>query len=75
MGVLPGAADLCLMGGDPMLGDALRVLWLELKAPGKAPTKLQLAFRSRAEAIGCEWAWADSVDGAVVLLKDNGWCR
>ena len=74
MGVYPGAADLVLFCG-PEHPTRTHTLWLELKARGGRPTAAQFDFAKAARAIGHDWTWASSVDGAIDYLKRAGWCR
>jgi hypothetical protein len=72
MGVLPGVADLQFMWKEAPYGWLLRVLFLELKAPGKKPTDSQLLFKTRAEACGAYWACADNIDDALRIVGEYG---
>ena len=78
MAVIPGAADLLLMrsaGGGAYAPTNCYVLWLELKAPGKKPTKAQIDFRNAAVTAGCAWHWTADLDNVIALLKRDGWTR
>ncbi len=69
MGLLPGAADLCIIvPGKP-------VLFLELKAAGQKPTPEQTAFAIAVRTAGHEWQWADSIEVALHLLQQWGAIR
>lgn len=41
-----------------------RIVFVELKAPGKKPTKLQLKDHERRRALGCEVLVIDSLEAA-----------
>lgn len=45
------------------------VTFLELKAPGKRPTALQVAIRRGMEERGAVVSWADSKDMVDVLIR------
>lgn len=58
VGVASGWPDLlCLMPGG-------RLLFLELKAPGKVPKPLQLHVMEKLRELGFQATWADSGDKA-----------
>ena len=46
-----------------------RIVFVELKAPGKRPTKLQQAEIRRLREAGCRVAVVDSVEGIAEVLK------
>lgn len=48
-----------------------RVLFLELKQPGKKPTKLQELVLSRLRAAGCKAFWTDSKDEAKHIIYQH----
>jgi hypothetical protein len=68
MGVRPGTPDLMLV----INGVAH---FLELKAPGKRPSKVQQQAHSEINAAGGFVAWSDSVDGALSVLQSWGAIR
>jgi hypothetical protein len=70
MGVLPGVADLQFLWVEPD-GD-IRILFLELKRKGEQQTEDQLHFEKLVRERGCDYQVADSIDGAVAILKANG---
>lgn len=65
LGVLAGVPDLIILWPGVCAG-------LELKAPGKRPSDTQAAVGEQMQAMGHLWGWADSVDGALALLKSWG---
>lgn len=70
MGELPGVADLQFIYLDSF--GALRILFLELKAPGRKATPRQLEFAARVNALGCTYETANSIDEAVKILEKAG---
>lgn len=66
MGVKPGASDILLHKAPHAQLHAL-----ELKRKGENPSHVQLMYMSDVKAIGGKADWADSVDGALDVLK--GW--
>ncbi len=69
MGVRAGVSDLFIgaPGKPPM--------FLELKSHGNRPTKTQIAFRDHCEILGYNWAWADGIDSALLILRYAGAIR
>lgn len=65
MGVRNGASDLLII-------KAGRALFLELKRQGQKPRPDQLEFQTAAESAGAEYAYCDTLDGAVALLVERG---
>jgi hypothetical protein len=66
LGMLPGTADLILVGvGLPHSA-------LELKARGGKPSPEQNAFAAAWRASGGRYAWADNIDSALKILIDWG---
>jgi hypothetical protein len=65
-GVKPGASDLLL----PLRRDGFFALWLELKAPGKTPTKEQDAWIRRMRRAGYRAEWRDNWIAAANLIAD-----
>lgn len=51
-----------------ILGPGQRVMFLELKAPGKKPTKLQLHEIAKLQANGFPAEWVDSLFEALELI-------
>ncbi len=47
-----------------------RVMFLELKAPGKEPTALQQRTGDEMRAAGIHWTWADSYSSAKDAVED-----
>lgn len=47
-----------------------RVVFVELKAPGKKPTKLQLAQQRRLQALGCDVRVIDGLEQVDKLLEE-----
>jgi hypothetical protein len=66
MGTLPGVADLTFIYPGP------QVLYLELKAKGNTLTREQETFGERVKAIGCRFEVADTIDDAVLILRNAG---
>lgn len=65
-----GSADYCgWVTRGPQRGKAVQV---EIKAPGKKPTRLQLAWLKMAEDHGAISFWADSVAMAEEALDRHG---
>lgn len=56
-----GVPDLLLCIGG-------RLCWLEVKAPGEKPTKLQAAFLDRWREAGCLCEWVDSAYAAELFV-------
>ena len=52
-----------------ILGPGQKVLFLELKAPGKKPTKLQLHEIAKLQALGFPAEWTDSLFEALELIN------
>jgi hypothetical protein len=80
MGVLPGSADLEFFWKDYWEDSggshtALRVLFLELKAPGNKPTPVQVEFALAMRLLGAEYHWTASIDRAIALLGERGLIR
>jgi hypothetical protein len=77
MGVRAGVADLIFIWNAPVHGDPrrVRILFLELKAPGRKETPLQTLFADEASTIGCDYAKADSIDDAITILQGFGLLR
>lgn len=67
MGVKPGVSDILLHKAPYAQLHAL-----ELKAKGGKPSEAQMAWMVEVMAIGGEFAWADSVTSALVVLKTWG---
>lgn len=65
MGFRRGAGDMLFIYGG-------RVLFLELKRRGKKPSPDQIEFAGDAECAGAEYAYRDTLDGAVDLLVARG---
>jgi hypothetical protein len=88
MHVLPGVADLLFIfrrsdapdepGQDSVDLQAstagLTVLFLELKAPRRKPSPVQIQFAEFARSIhaDCHYEWADSVDAAWQIVESYG---
>lgn len=68
MGLYAGASDLFLL--ERSKGDQYRGFFIELKAPGKKPTKNQLTFMQRAMNNGFKAAWFDDVEEIKRAIKD-----
>lgn len=64
-GLRPGAADLAIV----IKG---RTYFLELKKHGEKPTDAQFQFMDEALAAGADYAWADNINDALVLLERWG---
>jgi len=47
-----------------------RIVFAELKAPGKKPTQLQLVQHERLRALGCDVRVIDSREGVDDLIKE-----
>jgi len=47
-----------------------RVVFVELKAPGKKPTELQMFQQRRLRALGCDVRVIDSREGVNQLIKE-----
>lgn len=65
MGTLPGVADLVFDDGN-------RILYLEMKAPGRILSDVQRQFKTRAELAGRHYAVAHSVNEAISVLHRHG---
>lgn len=65
-GAKAGVSDLLL----PLRRDGFFALWLELKAPGKRPTKDQDAWLRRMRLAGYRAEWRDNWIGAANLIAD-----
>lgn len=61
----PGIADLLLAING-------RLCWLELKAKGNRPSKVQEAFLAKWTKAGCLCGWADSAETAEALVISWG---
>ena len=46
-----------------------KVVFVELKAPGKKPTKLQSLVGSRLAELWQHWAWVNSKEGVDALIE------
>lgn len=46
-----------------------KVVWCEMKAPGKLPTKLQLKFLAERHDDGFDVGWFDNAPAAIKWLK------
>lgn len=68
MGLYKGASDLFL--GERSKWDLHRGFFIELKAPGKKPTKNQLTFMQLARENGYKAEWYDNLDHAKESIKD-----
>jgi len=69
MGTVAGCADLEFMWRDAE--GHLRVLFLELKLPGRKQTAAQIAFMQRVRAFG-QYYVADTIDQALAVIARNG---
>jgi hypothetical protein len=65
-GAKAGVSDLLL----PLRRDGFFALWLELKAPGKTPTKEQDAWLKRMRRAGYRAEWRDNWIAAANLIAD-----
>lgn len=65
-GVKPGVSDLML----PLRRGGFAGLWLELKAPGKKPTKEQREWIDRMNAAGYFATWCDDWQVAAQVITD-----
>lgn len=65
-GVKPGVSDLLL----PLRRHGMAGFWLELKAPGKRPTRDQLAWLERMRLAGYRAEWADDWARAAGMLAE-----
>jgi hypothetical protein len=74
MGVKPGSADLEFFWKS-LAENQPRILFLELKLPGRTLSESQVAFCVKAKAIGAEYLVATSVDEALAILKERGLLR
>lgn len=68
MGLYAGASDLFLL--ERSKDDQYRGFFIELKAPGKKPTKNQLQFLQRARNNGYKADWFDDVEETKRAIKD-----
>ncbi|HEY2244021.1 MAG TPA: hypothetical protein VGH47_07350 [Xanthobacteraceae bacterium] len=68
LGRLAGCADLEFMWKD---GRLLRVLFLELKMPGRTPSETQLMFRDRVTPLG-PYCVVTTIDEALAALMAFG---
>jgi hypothetical protein len=64
-GVKPGVSDLLL----PLRRGGYAGLWLELKAPGKRPTKDQISWIERMNLAGYFATWRDSWPEAAEVIQ------
>jgi len=76
MGVLAGVADLVFLWKeiDESEGETrkyLRVLFLELKLPGRQATDSQIEFALAVRLAGAEYKVARSIDAALELLRER----
>ena len=62
LGVRAGVPDIILFASGQFYA-------LELKAPGKKPTKAQLEFLQAFRLAGGKTAWADNLDDALSILE------
>jgi hypothetical protein len=65
-GVKPGVSDLLL----PLRRGGYAGLWLEMKAPGKRPTKDQAEWLERMNAAGYHATWCDDWEAAAQVITD-----
>lgn len=68
----PGVADTIIVQPPPAIPGS-GPAWLELKAPGKRPTKKQAAWMQTAQAWGWSVAWAAGLEPAMRQLVDWGY--
>jgi hypothetical protein len=52
-----------------IIGPTGKVLFLELKAPGRVPTPLQKHVIAQLVGKGARAGWVDSLDGAVRMME------
>jgi hypothetical protein len=65
-GVKPGVSDLLL----PLRRGGYAGLWLEMKAPGKRPSKDQSDWIDRMNAAGYHATWCDDWEDAAKVITD-----
>lgn len=67
MGVVAGVVDIfiSLSSAD----GKYKGLWIELKSPGKKPTKQQLDFISQRKAEGYWAIWSDNIETVIRAIK------
>lgn len=65
-GVKPGVSDLLL----PLRRHGLAGMWLELKAPGEKPSKVQREWLARMALAGYRAEWRDDWRDAAAALSD-----
>lgn len=65
-GVKPGVSDLLL----PLRRQGFGSLWLEMKAPGKKPTKLQAEWLEIMALAGYRAEWADGWLAGAAIIAD-----
>lgn len=65
-GVKPGVSDLLL----PLRRGGYAGLWLEMKAPGEKPSKMQREWLDRMARAGYRAEWRDSWEKAAELITD-----
>lgn len=70
MGARPGVSDICLHKSPHCQLHAL-----EIKRKGEQPSDEQLAWMTEVKALGGKADWADSVEGALEILKVWGAIR
>ena len=80
MGVLPGVSDLVFLWKEIDEREFetrkyLRVLFLELKLPGRQTTEDQVEFGLAARVTGADFAVARSIDQALAELEQRGLLR
>ena len=80
MGVLPGVSDLVFLWKEIDESEFetrkyLRVLFLELKLPGKTATEGQIAFGLAVRLAGADYAVVRSIDQAIAELRHRGLLR
>jgi len=68
MGLMAGASDLLLAMASGC--GKYHGFFLEIKAPGKKPTALQLEFMEKARAQGYKAEWFDDPDEAISDIKE-----
>lgn len=64
-GLRPGAADIAIVVRG-------RCNFLELKKRGEKPPEAQKQFMADALAAGADYAWADNINDALILLNQWG---
>lgn len=65
-GVKPGVSDLLL----PLRRGGFAGLWLELKAPGEKPSKVQREWLEKMHAAGYLATWCDDWGKAALVITD-----